>query len=180
VTIADAKAGKEAVAKATSVLKEFYAKASQATALAQMKVPGAPDTFGDKAYTGMEGGGVMGMLEVCESDFARLESETTSGEAANQKSYEEFMADSTESKSAKEGEVKNKSAEKQAKESANAQAKKDLKGVSEELTAALAYYEKLKPSCVDAGESYEERVARRKEEIESLKEALKILQGESI
>jgi len=178
VTIADAKAGKEAVAKAMSVLKAFYEKASTATALAQ--VPGAPDTFSDKPYTGMEGGGVMGMLEVCESDFARLESETTSGEAANQKAYDEFMADSTDSKGAKEAEMKAKTAEKTAKESANAQAKKDLKGVSEELTAALAYYEKLKPSCVDAGESYEERVARRKEEIESLKEALKILQGESI
>lgn len=176
ITIADAKAGKEAVSKAMSVLKEFYEKASKATALAQMS---ANQPF-DKPYTGMEGGGVMGMLEVCESDFARLDSETTSSEAANAKAYEEFMADSTASKTAKETEMKDKSAEKQSKESANAQAKKDLAGVSEELTAALAYYEKLKPSCVDAGESYEERVARRKEEIESLKEALKILQGESI
>merc|ERR1719386_289131 len=162
-TIADAKAGKEAVQRAISVLKTFYDKAATATAFAQMKAPGAPETF-DKPYTGMEGGGVMGMLEVCESDFARLDSETTSSEAANTKSYEEFMADSTASKTAKETEVKDKSAEKQAKESANAQAKKDLAGVSEELTAALAYYEKLKPSCVDAGESYEERVARRKQE----------------
>merc|ERR1719263_2299910 len=174
ITIADAKAGKEAVARAMSVLKAYYDKAATNTALIQSKVPGAPATF-DKPYTGMEGGGVMGMLEVCESDFARLESETTAGEAENAKSYDEFMADSTSSKDAKTAEMKTKSAEKQAKESANAQAKKDLKGVSEELTAALAYYEKLKPSCVDAGESYEERVARRKEEIESLKEALKIL-----
>merc|ERR1719313_44573 len=120
------------------------------------------------------------MLEVCESDFARLDSETTSSEEADSKAYEEFMADSTASKTAKETEVKDKTAEKTAKESANSQAKKDLAAVSEELTAALAYYEKLKPSCVDAGESYEDRVARRKEEIESLKEALKILQGESI
>merc|ERR1719201_3344114 len=128
----------------------------------------------------MEGGGVMGMLEVCESDFARLESQTTTGEDENQKSYEQFMADSTQSKETKTADMKTKESEKQTKESANAQAKKDLKGVSEELTAALAYYEKLKPSCVDAGESYEERVARRKEEIESLKEALKILNGESV
>ena len=32
-------------------------------------------------------------------------------------------------------------------------------------------------SCVDAGVSYEDRVARRKEEIESLQEALRILNG---
>merc|ERR1719380_302148 len=169
ITIADAKAGKEAVARAMTVLKTYYDKAATNTALLQSKQP-----F-DKPYTGMEGGGVMGMREVCESDFARLESETTAAEAENAKSYDTFMADSTASKDAKTTDMKDKESEKQAKESAKAQAEKDLKGVSEELTAALAYYEKLKPSCIDAGESYEERVARRKEEIESLKEALKIL-----
>ena len=35
-------------------------------------------------------------------------------------------------------------------------------------------------SCVDAGVSYEDRVGRRKEEIESLQEALRILNGEDI
>merc|ERR1719316_1194517 len=130
-TIADAKAGKEAVARAMLVLKTYYDKAATNTALIQNKVPGAPETF-DKPYTGMEGGGVMGMLEVCESDFARLESETTAGEAENSKSYDEFMADSTASKDTKTADMKSKESEKQAKESANAQAKKDLKGVSEE------------------------------------------------
>merc|ERR1719158_2053015 len=108
-----------------SVLKEFYDKAATATAFTQMQ---QRQPF-DKPYTGMEGGGVMGMLEVCESDFARLESETTSGEAENAKAYDEFMADSTASKDAKTAEMKDKEATKTAKESANAQAKKDLKGV---------------------------------------------------
>merc|ERR1719160_882363 len=118
------------------VLKTYYDKAATNTALIQnkAKVPGAPATF-DKPYTGMEGGGVMGMLEVCESDFARLDSETTAAEAENRKSYEEFMADSTASKDTKTAEMKDKEAEKEAKESAKAQAEKDLKGVSEELTA---------------------------------------------
>ena len=49
-----------------------------------------------------------------------------------------------------------------------------------ELDAALEYFDKLQPSCVDAGVSYEDRVARRKEEIEPLQEAFKILKGENV
>jgi len=49
-----------------------------------------------------------------------------------------------------------------------------------ELTASLAYYDKLKPSCINADVSYEDRVAQRKEELESLQNALKILSGEDI
>ena len=56
----------------------------------------------------------------------------------------------------------------------------DLQGTQEELDAALAYFDKLKPSCVDAGVSDEERVARRKEEIEGLQEALQIFTGKDI
>jgi len=57
---------------------------------------------------------------------------------------------------------------------------KDLETTQAELDAALDYYEKLKPDCVDQGLSYEDRVARRKEEIVSLQEALKILSGSDI
>ena len=57
---------------------------------------------------------------------------------------------------------------------------REPKPLWKELDAALAYFDKLKPSCVDSGVSFEDRVARRKEEIESLQEALKILNGEDI
>ena len=59
-----------AVAQALTVLKEFYEKAAEATALLQGKQK--PEVF-DEPYTGMqsESGGVLGMLEVIASDFAR-------------------------------------------------------------------------------------------------------------
>merc|ERR1719236_222558 len=129
--------------------------------LAQQKstVPGGPE-MEEGTYTGMGNGGVMGMLEVIESDFARLISETTASENESAKEFEQFSSDSAMDKALKSTDMK------------------DLKGSKEELDAAMEYYEKLKPSCVDAGISYEERVQRRKEEIESLQEALKILSGE--
>jgi hypothetical protein len=73
-----------------------------------------------------------------------------------------------------------KSAKKQDQEQALTTKNSDLEGTQKELDAALSYYDKLKPSCVDSGVSYDDRVSRRKEEIESLQEALKILNGEDI
>merc|ERR550537_112695 len=72
-TISDAQA---AVAQAVTVLKEFYEKAAEATALIQQQ-PESPEIF-DAPYQGMqsENGGVVGMLEVIQSDFARLETDT--------------------------------------------------------------------------------------------------------
>merc|ERR1719335_1799223 len=175
-TIKDAQEAQTAVSQALTVLKEFYAKAGKATAFAQQ-----PEIF-DKPYKGMGGmaGGVVGMLEVIESDFARVQAETSAAEAAAQKEYEQFMHDSTVDKADMERDIEHKKTKKSNEEAAVVEQKVDLEGTQKELDAALRYYDKLKPSCVDSGVSYEERVAQRKEEIQSLQEALKILSGEDI
>merc|ERR1711865_886560 len=178
-TIGDSQEAQTAVAQALTVLKEFYAKAAEATALVQLKAE--PEIF-DSAYKGMgsENGGVVGMLEVIESDFARLESETKAAEATAQKEYDEFMTDSKVDKAAKSTDIEHKTAKKQNEEQALTVKNEDLEGTQKELDAALAYFDKLKPSCVEAGVSFEDRVERRKAEIESLQEALRILNGEDI
>merc|ERR1719174_1674981 len=179
-TIADAQAAQTAVAQALTVLKEFYAKAAEATALLQQRQ--TPPPVFEEPYKGMggEAGGVVGMLEVIESDFARLESETKANEVAAEAEYEEFMHDSEMDKTAKNKDVEHKTTKKQDDEEALTTAKDDLESAKKELTAAMKYFDKLKPSCVDSGVSYEERVKQRKEEVESLQEALKILSGDAI
>merc|ERR1719393_1050441 len=176
VTIKDSQDVQTAVAQALSVLKEFYAKAAEATAFVQ-----EPEVF-DEPYKGMgaENGGVVGMIEVIQSDFARLESETSAAEAEAQKEFDEFMSDSAVDKAQKTKDIEHKTEKKQNQEQSLQEKNTDLESTQKELDAALAYYEKLKPSCVDAGTSSEDRVARRKEEIQSLQEALKILNGEDI
>jgi len=179
-TIKDAQVAQTAVANALTVLKEFYAKAADATAFVQQE-PEAPAVF-DGPYKGMQSanGGVVGMLEVIQSDFARLESDTAAAEATSQKEYDTFMTDSTVDKDSKETDIEHKTAKKQNQEQTLTEKNEDLEGTQKELDAALAYFDKLKPSCVDAGVSYDDRVERRKEEIQSLQEALKILSGEDI
>jgi len=177
-TTADAKAAQTAVAQALTVLKDFYEKAAEATAFSQQQ---QPEIF-ESEYKGMQSsnGGVVGMLEVIESDFARLEADTKAAEESSQSEYDEFMTDSATDKSKKTTDIDHKSAKKQDEQASLTSTLEDLQGTQEELDAALAYFDKLKPSCVDAGVSYEERVARRKEEIQSLQEALGILNGKDI
>jgi hypothetical protein len=188
VTIKDAKEGQAAVADAIAVLQDFYAEASQATVLTQTATKAKmdanqPEVF-DEPYKGMGGqnGGVIGMMEVIEADFQRLESETKNSESQAQKEFDEFMDDSKVDKAQKEKDLDHWSASKQNQEQALVETKSDLAGTQKELDAAEAYYNKLKPSCIaeEAAAPYEERVARRKVEIESLQEALRILQGEEV
>jgi seryl-tRNA synthetase len=166
-TIADAVAAKEAVQSALKVLNDFYG------ASASLIQTGATAGTGSK-----DAGGIIGMLEVILSDFERLESETTNDEETAADRHTKFLRTSSKTKKVTEADIKYKQTEVQRLTSDTADSKKELKITQEELDAALAYFEKLKPSCVDAGESYEERVARRKAEIESLGDALKILNGE--
>jgi hypothetical protein len=183
VTVADAKEAQAAVEKATQVLKEFYAMASESSLLQGGAGLGQEMSQAIKVpYKGMqaESGGIVGFLEVILSDFARLEAETSTAEDQAQSDYEKFMNESNEDAAVKETEVNHKTNKKQQTDEANQNLKKELELTQEELDKALDYYEKLKPDCVDMGFSYEQRVAMRKEEIVSLQEALKILTGEQL
>merc|ERR1719375_552654 len=93
VVIKDAQEAQKAVKAALGVLNEFYEKAGEATSLVQ-EGQEPPATF-DEPYKGMggESGGVVGMMEVIQADFARLESETSSAESEAAKEYNEFMND---------------------------------------------------------------------------------------
>merc|ERR1719281_631379 len=117
-TVKDAQEAQTAVAQALVVLKEFYARAAEATALVQQRSHQNQPAIFDSPYTGMsaESGGVVGMLEVVQSDFARLETETAAAE---------------------------ETAKKEDQEQALTVKTSDLEGTQKELDAALAY-DKLK------------------------------------
>merc|ERR1711976_914255 len=115
------------------------------------------------------------MMEVIESDFARLEADTTAAEKQAAAENDTFMSDSTADKKAKhEAEVKTK-LEKDQTEFERGQTNKDLASVSAELAEANDYHETLKPQCLQVPVSYEERVEKRKQEIKSLQDAYDML-----
>jgi len=166
-TMADAQGGEKATKAALVVLREFYA--SQESFLQQ-----APEM---ESYKGMSSakGGVVGMLEVIETDFARLYADTKAAEDAAAAEYKAFMKDAKASKKSKHDLEFKTSMEKDQAEFEKSETTKDLEATQSELDKALEYQEYLKPVCLEVHVSYEERVARRKEEIEALKEAYEIL-----
>jgi len=191
-TAKDAKEAAMAVQRATEVLKEFYSKAAEA-ALLQGGADGravsealrsemAAADKGKAPYKGMQAssGGIFGLLEVVLSDFTRLEAETLADEESAQSSFEKFMDESTENVAVKEAEVEHKTNSRQIADEKNMQTKKELGLTQAELDKALNYYDKLKEQCADTGLSYEERKKAREEEIQSLKEALAILEQQDL
>jgi len=184
-TVADAKVAQAAVEKATAVLKDFYSSVAAGSALLQ-DTAGLKQEMSQAAsldpYKGQQAGsgGIMGMMEVILSDFARLETETTEAENSAATTYEKFMNESNEDVAVKETEIEHKSNKKDTTSDNIRDLNKNLKLTQTELDKALEYYEKLKAECVDTKVSYEERVQMREEEIQSLQEALKVLAGEDL
>merc|ERR1719313_478854 len=147
-TIAEAKTAQHAISSALTVLKDFYEKAATATALTQKGFnEDAPETF-DKPYKGLQGmkHGPIGLLETIQSDFARLEADTTAEEAEAAREFVTFMRDSKVDKATKETSLKHSISRKMELTHDLADTKKDLRGAHDGLQAANEYFEKLKPS----------------------------------
>jgi len=182
--VKDAKAGQAAIGQAVKVLKDFYAKAAKATVLAQKTTkdqPKVPEIF-DGAYKGEQAstGGVLGMLDVIKSDFARLEADTNSAEQAAQAEFDSFMSDSAQTKAVLEVDLKHCKTNKMGDEGELSNQKTELESAQSILKGALDSYEKLKVPCEKEPMSYAERKGRREQEVESLKQALELLSADNL
>jgi soluble cytochrome b562 len=169
----DLKDSAEAVAKAISVLTEYYSSASFVQTK-QKEEPEFASNKGDIAST------ITSMLEVAESDLSKLLAETEAGESSALESYEELTKENKVSKATKMADAKSKAQEVKSTDVALSNYKEDKTSLSSELDAVLAYLDKLKPQCETKVMSYAERKAKREAEIEGLKEALTILSETSL
>jgi len=168
----DLSESQEACAAAMEVLREYYEGASlvqvSATARARARSTEAADAEGD-------GSGILGVLEVAESDFAKGLAEARTIEQQSQSEYDKMMQDGKMLKMTKEMEIKGKQSELKSIKTSLTDLNEDKTGLTGELDAVLAYLDKLKPQCEVKVPSYEERKAAREQEIEGLKDALDIL-----
>jgi DNA repair exonuclease SbcCD ATPase subunit len=162
VNKADLEQGVEGVKKALAVLKDYYAKE-------------------DKAHSSADGAGsgIIGMLEVCESDFSKELAEIVSVEEQSASEYETVTKENGMEKLTKEQDVKYKTKESTSLDKSVAETSSDLSSVQAELDAVLDYEKQINAECIAKPESYETKVARRKAEMAGLKEALEILENEA-
>merc|ERR1719488_237255 len=159
---AEMEKGIKGVKLALKVLNEYYAK--------------------DKSHASADGAGsgIIGLLEVCESDFTKGLAEMTATEQTAASEYERTTKENEITKATKDQDVKYKTKEAKGLDKATTEATADRAGVQEELDAVNEYYTGIKARCIAKAETYEERVKRRTAEIAGLKEALSILEGEAV
>merc|ERR1719305_1011017 len=174
----DFEQGLEGVQMALEVLRDYYAEKDDA-ALMQ----GAQSDLGDAMSLAQKStgaaSGIIGMLEVAESDFSKMLAEGSAAEDLAQSEYEALTEDNKVLTAEKTTAVKYKNKDKKETEAFLSETKDDLGTTTEELDAVLEYYDKLKPQCIAKPEPYAERKKRREKEIAGLKEALDILEAES-
>jgi peptidoglycan hydrolase CwlO-like protein len=175
---ADLELGLDGVRRALNVLRDYYG--SQGAAMLQddasMQQPAMPEKH--SASTGA-GQSIIGILEVCESDFASNLAKEETEEADAESEYETMTQENKVTKTNKDQDVKYKTAEHKGLDKSIGELSGDRDTSQAELNAVLEYYSKLKDRCVAKPETYEERKSRRAAEISGLKDALNILENET-
>jgi DNA repair exonuclease SbcCD ATPase subunit len=182
-TLSTAKEGLEAVSDALGVLRSFYSQAAKASAFVQASpVDEDAPAVASGSYKGKQGGmkSIFALLEVIESDFDRTIRTTEKEEAASHRAFVEL---SQASKSSIAGKTTKKELDEQdlkTTETLLKQKSADLEDTQDLLDKSLQELEKLKPTCIDTGMSYEDRVKKREEEMKALETALCILDTEKV
>merc|ERR1719412_2238548 len=161
-TRADLEKGLEGLKLALKILTEYYAES-------------------DKGHESADGAanGIIGLLEVCESDFTRDLARVISDEESAVAEYEKVSNENEIEKTTKTQDVKYKMKESKRLDEDSVELSGDRSTAQAELDATEESLTKLEGQCIDKAETYAQRKARHAAEIAGLKEALQILESET-
>lgn len=158
--------GVAGIQRALKALRDYYAKGSSLlqTSADDTAEAGAPQTGGAS--------GIIGLLEVAESDFTKNLAEAKSNEEVKKDDYEKITKELKVVQSQKRRDEAHKSGEIKQIEKAISDLTSDQMGVQQELSAIKEYFNKLTPKCSDATPWIDEdRHRRRSNIIKGLKDA---------
>jgi len=182
-TLKDAKEGLGAVSEALLILKVFYKQAAKAKVFLQAS---PVDELDPGAASGANKGGqqkanaVLGLLEVIVSDFQKTIKTTSAQESKEAAEFIEFDRTSKADIGGKETKTELDDQDLEQTKTTLKEKMKDMQSNMNLVDKALEELEELKPVCIDTGMSYEERVAKREQEITALKNAVCILDTDGV
>jgi len=187
-TLQDAKAGHEAVKSAIDIIAQFYGTAKNAVKSDKdfeqflQQGPSAdnlPDAGFDEEYGASQDAsvGVLGMLDVIKGDFERTISTTDATEKEQAADFLEFKTTTNSSIAEKKSSISQYDGELTETKSEIADNTETMDAANTALDHAVQELVELHAACDTNANtmSYEERVARREEEIAALKDAFGIL-----
>merc|ERR1719517_372464 len=179
---ADLELGLAGVRKALGVLRDYYGSSAAAAMVqdssnfeALMQQPALPEKH-EKAQGA--GWSIIETLMVVESDFAKSLATEELEESDAQAESEKTTQENAVTKTLKDQDEKYKSQAAASLDKNIGEMSGDRDTTNTELSAVLEYYSTIKKRCIAKPETYEERRRRRAAEIEGLKQALAILEGE--
>lgn len=177
----DLQLGVAGVQAAIKALRDYYSQDRQpvsvdmAASMALAAEGRAPRLAEVEASTA--GAGVISLLEVVESNFARNMADLQSQDRNAQENYDQMIHESQVLKAQKNADVKHKTTEATNLERSVTELRSDSASAQQQFEAVTEYLAKLKDECTAKVETREERIARRAKEMEGLQEALSILEA---
>merc|ERR1712151_510813 len=119
---AETSKGLDGIKLALKVLRDYYAKA-------------------DKSHSSSDGaaGGILSLLEVCESDFSKSLAEMRATEESSAAEYDKQTKENEILKATKEQDVKYKTKESVGLDKSSSEMSSDRSGVDDELSAVVEY-----------------------------------------
>jgi hypothetical protein len=173
---ADLEQGIAGVEKARAVLRDYYGGASAAMIQqdnwSMMQQPAKPVSHSKSSGTGSS---IINLLEIVESDFSKDLADEESAESDAQEAYDKQTQENKIQKTMKDQDVKYKTQEFKSLDAEITELTSDKRTSNEEHASVMQYYAQIKDRCVAKASTFDERSARRQEEIEGLKESLEAL-----
>jgi len=166
----DLEQGITGVRTALEVLREYYA--NNKAALVQVG--------GSQSKASGAGNSIISMLEVIAADFSKNLASEEINEDAAAVAYEKSSMMNKVTKAMKEKDVTYKTKEATSLDKSVTEMSSDVESSQSELDAVMEYKKGLIGACVVKPETYEGRAARRQAEVDGLKDALKILEGQAV
>jgi hypothetical protein len=160
------------------VAKEAWEAFAQTKTVAhRQRAEPEPELWAEEKYTGTEGGAaVIGMLENCATDFAKMESQARADETAHQDDFDTFLTSARMGKAERVSDTEMKSSRKSRFEEKKSSKEESYDHTTKELEGTTQYRKDLVHACEDGDSSYAERKDARTQEIEALREAQGILE----